>query len=167
MFLILQRAKLLRPSTYLVNWFNAGRGFSGPRDISGVESVQILKGPKAALFGRGEPGGTINLVTKRPTFETAGDVKLTAGSFDFYRADADFQTALNDKVAVRVSGFYEDAESFRDEVETERWGIYPSIAFHPSEVIPTTRQLLVPCATMSSNILIFEARVAFIGRRRR
>jgi len=121
------------PSTYLVNGFNAGRGFSGPRDISGVESIQILKGPKAALFGRGEPGGTINLVTKRPTFETGGDVKLTAGSFDFYRADADFQTALNDKVAVRVSGFYEDAESFRDEVETERWGIYPSIAFHPSD----------------------------------
>ena len=44
------------PSTYLVNGFNAGRGFSGPRDISGVESVQILKGPKVALFGRGEPG---------------------------------------------------------------------------------------------------------------
>ena len=121
------------PSTYLVNGFNAGRGFSGPRDISGVESVQILKGPKAALFGRGEPGGTINLVTKRPTFETAGEVKLTAGSFDFYRGDADFQTALSDKVAVRVAGFYEDAESFRDIVETERWGIYPSIAFHPSD----------------------------------
>jgi len=121
------------PSTYLVNGFNAGRGFSGPRDISGIESVQILKGPKAALFGRGEPGGTINLVTKRPEFETSGSVNLTAGSFDFFRGDVDLQTSLNDKVAVRVAGFYEDAESFRDTVETERWGIYPSIAFHPTE----------------------------------
>ncbi|TMO92777.1 TonB-dependent siderophore receptor, partial [Pseudoalteromonas sp. S3178] len=40
------------PSGYLVNGFNAGRGFSGPRDASGIERVEILKGPKAALFGR-------------------------------------------------------------------------------------------------------------------
>jgi len=59
------------PSNYLVNGFNAGRGFGGPRDISGIESVEVLKGPRAALFGRGEPGGTVNLVTKRPTFETS------------------------------------------------------------------------------------------------
>ena len=56
------------PSNYLVNGFNAGRGFGGPRDLSGIESVEVLKGPRAALFGRGEPGGTVNLVTKRPSF---------------------------------------------------------------------------------------------------
>ncbi|MFY7857103.1 MAG: TonB-dependent receptor plug domain-containing protein, partial [Rubrivivax sp.] len=54
------------PSNVLVNGFNAGRGFGGPRDLSGIESVEVLKGPRAALFGRGEPGGTVNLVTKRP-----------------------------------------------------------------------------------------------------
>ena len=45
------------PSNYLVNGFNAGRGFGGSRDLSGIESVEVLKGPRAALFGRGEPGG--------------------------------------------------------------------------------------------------------------
>ena len=50
------------PSNYLVNGFNAGRGFGGSRDLSGVESVEVLKGPRAALIGRGEPGGTINLI---------------------------------------------------------------------------------------------------------
>jgi len=44
------------PSNYLVNGFNAGRGFGGSRDLSGIESVEVLKGPRAALFGRGEPG---------------------------------------------------------------------------------------------------------------
>jgi len=39
------------PSNYLVNGFNAGRGFGGPRDLSGIESVEVLKGPRAALFG--------------------------------------------------------------------------------------------------------------------
>ncbi|HYC99380.1 TonB-dependent siderophore receptor [Brevundimonas sp.] len=120
------------PSSYLVNGFNAGRGFGGPRDISGVDRVEILKGPRAALFGRGEPGGTINLVTKRPTFETAGEVRLKVGSFETWRADADWTGPLNDAVAVRLVGFYEDAGSFRDTVETLKYGFSPSITWRIS-----------------------------------
>ncbi|KAA1155248.1 TonB-dependent siderophore receptor [Pseudoalteromonas sp. FUC4] len=118
------------PSNYLVNGFNAGRGFGGSRDLSGIESVEVLKGPRAALFGRGEPGGTVNLVTKRPTFDTAGEIKLTVGSFDTYRADVDYTTPLNDDVAIRLVGFYEDAESFRDTIETTKQGFSPSIVWN-------------------------------------
>lgn len=121
------------PSNFLVNGFNAGRGFAGPRDISGIEAVEVLKGPRAALFGRGEPGGTINLVTKRPRFETAGEVRILAGSFETYRGDVDVQTTLGDNVGVRFVGFYEDAGSFRDLVETERFGFSPSVAVKFSE----------------------------------
>jgi iron complex outermembrane receptor protein len=118
------------PSNYLVNGFNAGRGFGGSRDLSGIESVEVLKGPRAALFGRGEPGGTVNLVTKRPRFDTAGEIKLSVGSFDTYRADVDYTTALNDDVAIRLVGFYEDAESFRDTIETTKQGFSPSIVWN-------------------------------------
>jgi len=118
------------PSNYLVNGFNAGRGFGGSRDLSGIESVEVLKGPRAALFGRGEPGGTVNLVTKRPTFDTAGEIKLTVGSFDTYRADVDYTTPLNDDVAIRLVGFYEDAKSFRDTIETTKQGFSPSIVWN-------------------------------------
>ena len=117
------------PSNYLVNGFNAGRGFGGPRDLSGIESIEVLKGPRAALFGRGEPGGTVNLVTKRPTFKTAGEFRLSAGSFETYRADADWTTPLSDAVAVRLVGFAEDAGSFRDTVKTRKYGISPSLAW--------------------------------------
>ncbi len=117
------------PSNYLVNGFNAGRGFGGPRDLSGIESVAVLKGPRAALFGRGEPGGTVNLVTKRPTFKTAGEFRLSAGSFDTYRADADWTAPLSDAVAVRLVGFAEDAGSFRDTVQTRKHGASPSLAW--------------------------------------
>ncbi len=120
------------PSNYLVNGFNAGRGFGGPRDLSGIESVEVLKGPRAALFGRGEPGGTVNLVTKRPTFKTAGELRLSAGSFETYRADADWTTPLSDAVAVRLIGFAEDAGSFRDTVETRKYGMSPSLAWRIS-----------------------------------
>lgn len=115
------------PSGFLVNGFNAGRGFGGPRDIAGIESVEVLRGPRGALFGRGEPGGTVNLVTKRPGFETAGEVQLQAGSFDFFRADADYQTTIGDTIGVRLVGFVEDAGSFRETVETQRIGFYPSV----------------------------------------
>ncbi len=115
------------PSNYLVNGFNAGRGFSGPRDISGIEAVEVLKGPKSALLGRGEPGGTVNVVTKRPQFKTAGQVRATYGRFDQLRFDGDYQTTLTDNVAIRLVGFWEDADSFRDTVETKRYGFTPSL----------------------------------------
>ena len=58
------------PSGYLVNGYNNGRGFGGVRDVSGIEKIEVLKGPQAALYGRGEPGGVINIVTGR-TMELA------------------------------------------------------------------------------------------------
>ncbi len=121
------------PSNYLVNGFNAGRGFGGARDLSGIEAVQVLKGPRAALFGRGEPGGTINLVTKRPTFERSGEVRLAAGSWSTYRVDFDYDTPLSDAVAIRLVGAYEDAESFRDTVETNKLLFSPSLAWRISD----------------------------------
>ncbi len=129
------------PSNYLVNGFNAGRGFGGSRDLSGIESVEVLKGPRAALFGRGEPGGTVNLVTKRPTFETEGEVRLSAGSWETYRADVDYTTPLSDSVAVRLVGFYEDAESFRDTIETTKQGFNPSVAWKVNDDSMLTYEL--------------------------
>lgn len=146
------------PSNYLVNGFNAGRGFGGPRDLSGIESVEVLKGPRAALFGRGEPGGTVNLVTKRPTFKTAGEFRLSAGSFETYRADADWTTPLSDAVAVRLVGFAEDAASFRDTVNTRKHGISPSLAWRIS---PQSR--LVYELELSHQEIPFDRGVLAIG----
>ena len=131
------------PSGYLVNGFNAGRGFGGPRDIVGIEAVEILKGPRSALFGRGEPGGTVNLITKRPNFETGGYVQGTIGSWEQYRFEGDVQTTLgeNEEFGVRFVGFYEDAESFREGVETERYGFYPSATWNVTEDTKMTYEL--------------------------
>lgn len=115
------------PSNYLVNGFNAGRGFAGSRDIAGIEAIEVLKGPKAALFGRGEPGGTVNLITKRPNFERQSSIRLSAGRYSFYRLDADINIPANDNFAFRLAGFAEDAESFRDTVKTSKYGYYPSL----------------------------------------
>ncbi|WP_164117438.1 TonB-dependent siderophore receptor [Sphingorhabdus sp. Alg239-R122] len=129
------------PSNFLVNGFNAGRGFGGPRDISGIEAVEVLKGPRSAVYGRGEPGGTINLITKRPQLETSGYVQFQGGSFDFYRGDIDLQTTLGDNVGVRIAGFYEDAGSFRGPKETQKYGFYPSVRFDIGESSILTYEL--------------------------
>ena len=131
------------PSGFLVNGFNAGRGFAGPRDLAGIESVEVLKGPRSALFGRGEPGGTVNLVTKRPQFETAGELRATYGRWDQMRFEGDVQTTAgtNDELGLRIVGFYEDAESFRDTVETERLGLYPSVTWDVSDATSVTYEL--------------------------
>ena len=129
------------PSNYLVNGFNAGRGFGGARDLSGIESVEVLKGPRAALFGRGEPGGTINLVTKRANFDEKTELSVSVGSFSTARADVDVNTAISDDVAIRLVGFYEDAESFRDTVETTKQGLSPSVLWRISDDSQLTYEL--------------------------
>lgn len=115
------------PSGYLVNGYNSGRGFGGIRDTSSVERIEVLKGPGSALFGRGEPGGIVSITTKKPQFETQGSVSVSAGSDNFQRAEGDFTTALSDAIAIRVNGAFEDADSYRDTVETKRYFASPSI----------------------------------------
>ncbi|MYF49470.1 MAG: TonB-dependent siderophore receptor [Gammaproteobacteria bacterium] len=131
------------PSGFLVNGFNAGRGFAGPRDLAGIEAVEVLRGPRSALFGRGEPGGTVNLITKRPQFETAGNLRATYGRWDQMRFEGDVQTTAgtNDELGLRLVGLYEDADSFRETVETERVGFYPSVTWDLSEATSATYEM--------------------------
>ena len=129
------------PSGYLVNGFNGGRGFGGTRDAAGIERVEVLKGPNAALFGRGEPGGTVNIVTKVADFDTRGRMTALAGSFDRRRADGDVNIAIGDVAAIRLIGYYEDAASFRDTVRSERLGFLPSILVRLGERTTMTYDL--------------------------
>lgn len=115
------------PSGYLVNGFNGGRGFGGLRDTSSVERIEILKGPGSALFGRSEPGGTVAITTKKPQFKPEGSATFAAGSYNFLRAEGDFTTPVSDSTAIRINGAIEDADSFRDTVQTKRNFASPSI----------------------------------------
>ncbi|CAM5225270.1 Metal-pseudopaline receptor CntO [Alishewanella longhuensis] len=108
------------PSGYLVNGFNAGRGFSGNRDLVNVEYIEIMKGPGSALFGRSEPGGTVNIITKKPQHQTEGYLQLSAGSYDQYRLEGDYTTGLSEQLAVRLNGAIQEFGSFRDFVFTDK-----------------------------------------------
>ncbi len=115
------------PSGFLVNGFNGGRGYGGPRDASNVERIEVLKGPNSALFGRGEPGGTVNIITKKPEFKTKGSVAASAGSYDTYRVEGDITGPVTKSIAVRLNAAYEDAGSFRDTLDSKKLVASPSI----------------------------------------
>mgnify|MGYP006198097123 CR=1 FL=1 len=115
------------PSGYLINGFNGGRGFSGHRDLSNVEYVEILKGPGSALYGRSEPGGTINVVTRKPQKEQEGYLQLSTGRFDQHRVEADYTNGVSDNIAVRINGAVQDYGSFRDYVSSKKQVFTPSV----------------------------------------
>jgi iron complex outermembrane receptor protein len=115
------------PSGYLINGFSGGRGFSGPRDVSNIEYIEVLKGPGSALYGRSEPGGTVNIMTKKPQFEQQGELKLSLGSDNFNRVEGDYTNGINDNTAFRINGAWQDSDSYRDEVYTHKKVVTPSI----------------------------------------
>lgn len=113
---------------YLVNGFSAGRGYSGRRDTSNIESIEIMKGPGSALYGRSEPGGTINLITKKPEFDSEGYIKASFGRYSTSRLEGDYTGAASDSVALRINGAYEQSDGFRD-TNPEKLAITPSAIF--------------------------------------
>ncbi len=58
------------------------------QELSNVERIEVLKGPQGTLFGRNATGGAINIVTKKPSFETTGDAGLTYGRYDYLKGTA-------------------------------------------------------------------------------
>jgi iron complex outermembrane recepter protein len=65
--------------------------------LGNVESVEVIHGPSAILYGSGGMGGNINLVTKQPKKYTVVNASVTAGSFDLYRAQGDVTGTINKK----------------------------------------------------------------------
>jgi len=115
------------PSGYLLNGFSSGRGFGGPRDASNIDHIEVLKGPTSALFGRGEPGGTINVITKKPLFAPQGYLAASAGRYSTYRGEGDFTGPITDWAAFRINGAYEQGDSFRDTINSKKYVVTPSI----------------------------------------
>lgn len=102
-------------------------------EVSGLERVEVLKGGNAMLYGNVAAGGVVNLITKKPRFDFGGSVGFSAGSWNTFKPTVDFYGPLSDKVAFRVNGAYETADSFRDVVESEKYYFNPSFLFNIGE----------------------------------
>jgi len=117
------------------NGFPINRGYPNAPDANTVERLEVIRGPATSLYGRGDPGGTFNVVSKQPLPES----KVTLGSqFDdqgMHRATLDATGPLNQdgSLAYRLNVLGEGGESFRDDVESERYDVAPVISWQVND----------------------------------
>jgi catecholate siderophore receptor len=97
------------------------------RDTFNLESVEVLKGPSAVMFGRGSTGGVINQVSKAPKLTPFYEISGTVGSGPQGRATVDINQPFGGSAALRLNlmGFKGDTPG-RDHATSERWGAAPS-----------------------------------------
>jgi iron complex outermembrane recepter protein len=110
-------------------------GGSSKREISNLEQIEVLKGAGSLLYGRSEPGGVLNLVTKRPQATSYNSIQQQFGSYGFYRTTADSTGAItsDNKLLYRVNLSYNNAGSYRDFVSTDSFFIAPSFTWNISD----------------------------------
>ncbi|MDH4611237.1 TonB-dependent siderophore receptor [Pseudomonas sp. BN102] len=123
------------------NGFAINRGSYSSPDASGIERIEVLKGPAASLYGRGDPGGTVNIVSKKPQPEAFSRLKASAGSWDHYRTSLDLNSPLDDegRLLSRINLAAEDNGSFRDHAGNQRLVVSPSLTWQ----LNTDTRLLV------------------------
>lgn len=101
-------------------------------DPYNFDQVELVRGPASVLFGQGSLGGIINMVSKRPEFETAGELSVRYGSHDRKEVLADLTGGLTDTVAGRVVARLRGSDTQTDFVSDDRVMISPSLTFAPS-----------------------------------
>lgn len=122
-------------NTQLLNGLRTSSGFWKQPLANYLERVEVLKGPSSALFGNASPGGVLNRVTKKPLDYNRKSLDFSFGSFNTFRALADFTGPMNTErtLLYRLNIGYEDANSFRELQFDKNLVIAPSVSFLPTE----------------------------------
>ncbi|WP_051584990.1 TonB-dependent siderophore receptor [Chryseobacterium sp. UNC8MFCol] len=102
---------------------------------SNIERVEVFKGPASITMSSADPGGTINMVTKKPLSVSRHEISLSGGSYDTFRVAADLTGPLNKSKTLlyRFNGAYQNAQSFREHVKNSGILFSPSVTFVPNE----------------------------------
>ena len=128
------------------------------RDLYNLERVETLKGPNAMIFGRGGAGGVVNRVSREAGFRAEHEVSVQAGMFGNKRMTAGLNEPLNDKVALRLDGMFENSDSFRNFVGLERYGLTPTatISAGPNTKVTLRYEFLKDSRTADRGITSFQ-----------
>ena len=151
----------------LFNGFSSNRGFNAPRDLAGVERIEFLKGPAAALYGSSEPGGTLNIVSKRPLWTAANSVEGYVGSYGLKRGAFDSTGPVGDRFAYRLNVAVEDRDSFRDNVKARREVIAPAFTWKLGRdtVLEYSGEYLRHATPLDRGVVAVDNRLGAVSRR--
>lgn len=99
-----------------------------------VERVEVIKGPTSVLYGNCDPGGTINLVTKKPLLGNHFTASIGKGTWNASNVQIDATGQLNQSKTLlyRLSTGYEQKESFRNGYFLKSFQVAPSLSFIPN-----------------------------------
>ena len=109
--------------------------FAVPRiETYGLERVEVLKGPSGSLYGQSDPGGLLNMVSKRPTATPQYEVVGSFGSFDRFQGAFDLGGPIdkNGEFLYRIVGLARDSNSQTDFVQDNKLFIAPSFTWRPT-----------------------------------
>ncbi|WP_244497502.1 TonB-dependent siderophore receptor [Ensifer sp. Root142] len=104
-------------------------------EIYGLENIDVLRGPASVMYGQGNPGGIINMISKKPVFENFGEVGVQGGSYETIGGFFDFGGTLGEQsdFAYRLTGLGKNAAAQVDELDNDRYFIAPALTWQPDE----------------------------------
>ncbi len=91
-------------------------GIQFRQELFDIESIEVVKGPQGAIYGRNATGGAIIINTKKPTEEMSGYVTVGAGNGDEYSLEGSVGGAIGDGVFGQFSARYIDREGYLDNI---------------------------------------------------
>ncbi|MFA9189643.1 TonB-dependent siderophore receptor [Flavobacterium magnesitis] len=135
------------------NGFNVVSSFWGPltEDMSFVDHIEFVKGPAGFMLSSGDPSGLYNVVTKKPTGITKGEVNVIGGSYDFYRASIDLDGKLDKKgkLLYRFNAMGQNRGSHRKFEHSDRYVIAPVISYQLDDKTKITAEYNYQRANMT------------------
>ena len=139
-------------------WLSDEDGFGelGTQTMTNVESVEVMKGPAAILYGRVEPGGIVNIVTKKPLSTPYYSLEQMAGSWDHYVTNFDATASLNEEKTVlyRVNASYDTQRSWQDSVNSQNTFLAPTLQWKISPQTQVTLEAEYSHNPAAVNILV-------------
>ncbi|AJY47784.1 TonB-dependent siderophore receptor [Martelella endophytica] len=111
-------------------------------DLYNIDRVEVVRGPASVLYGQMTPGGMVNLVSKKPTEETRGEVFTTVGNDSYIKSGIDLSGPIDENGIYRyrfvASGRYNETNI--DGVESSRVSVLPSLEIAPDDATSLTLQ---------------------------
>ncbi len=124
-----------------------GNTFNPTRSLTNVSSVEVLKGPATGLYGMGSAGGVINLIEKKPQFDSKQLFEAEVGQWDSYSLMADSTGGITDDLAYRLVAKTARSTGYRD-LGTDRDEIYGSLKY----VLNENQNIMLSTAYISDAI---------------
>jgi len=119
----------------------ASIGYGAVPDTTGIESLDVVRGPSSSIFGSGDPGGTFSIVSKQPLDDAAYEAGLSWDSHGGRRVTTDLTGPINatGTLAYRVNAALNGGATFQDHVRNHKEYVAPRLSF---QISPQTRVLL-------------------------